>query len=141
MHALRLAVLVAPLVACQTPTDSGASKLAVKGVWNYTASQTVGGQAGLTGTLTVSTQSGTNFSGSASATQTDASNTKTQLSGPLNGQTVDSVTVDFDVFFDANGRRHVATVVRDSMKGSWVEDNGDGTASGGTFVAVRTSGP
>ncbi|HTY07222.1 MAG TPA: hypothetical protein VMC86_11940 [Gemmatimonadales bacterium] len=141
MRPLRLAALVAPILGCQTPTDAGASKLVVKGVWNYTAAQTAGGQAGLTGTLTVSTQSGTSFSGSASATQTDASNVTTQLAGPLSGKAVDSVTVDFDVFFDANGRRHVATVIRDSMKGSWVEDNGDGTASGGTFVAVRTSGP
>ena len=139
MQALRVLALVAPVVACQTPTDAGASKLAVKGVWNYTASQNVGGTAGLAGTLTISIQNGTSFSGTASVTQTTT--TTTTLAGPLNGQTVDSVTVDFDVFFDANGRRHVATVVRDSMKGSWVEDNGDGTASGGTFLAVRTSGP
>ena len=127
------------LTACVSPTGSGSSSLVVQGTWDYSATQTTP-PAGFTGTLTISSQTGSSFAGSISVTETDASGS-TLLSGAVNGQAVNDTIVDFDVFVDPNARRHIATVVRDSMRGGWVEANSDGSSSSGSFVAVRRSGP
>ena len=110
----------------------------VTGTWDYAASQTSPSAASITGTLIVSTQSNGIFQGSASGSENDGG-TITPLSGPIAGQTVNDTTVDFDIFFDANGRRHVAAVVRDTMRGSWVETGGASTFAG-SFMAIRRSG-
>ena len=127
------------LAACVTSTDTGSSTLVVTGTWDYLASQTSPTTASLAGTLFVSSQSRGVFQGSASVSENDGG-TITPLSGTITGQTVNDTTVDFDIFFDANGRRHVAAVVRDTMRGSWVEAGGASTFAG-SFTAVRRSGP
>ena len=126
------------LAACVTSTDSGSSNLVVQGAWDYSATQT-SPAATLTGTLTVTAQSGGSFQGTASVVENDGAGT-TPLSGAITGQTVNDTTVDFDVFFDANARRHVATVARDTMRGGWFETQGSTTLSG-SFLAIRRSGP
>ena len=127
------------LAACVTSTDPGSSNLVVQGAWDYTASQTSPTTATLTGKLTITAQSGGTYQGTASVVQNDGGGT-TDLTGAVAGQTVNDTTVDFDVFFDANARRHIATVVRDTMRGAWFETVGSTTLSG-TFLAVRRSGP
>lgn len=127
------------LAACVTSTDTGSSTLIVTGTWDYSATQ-ASPAATVAGTMIVSSQSNGIFQGSISGSENDGG-TVTALSGTVAGQTVNDTVVDFDIFFnaDANGRRHVATVVRDTMKGSWVEN---GSASpAGSFRAVRRSGP
>jgi hypothetical protein len=126
------------LTACVTSTDPGSSNLVVKGTWDYSASQT-SPAATLSGTLTIASQSGGTYQGTASVAQNDGGGT-TDLTGAVTGQTVNDTTVDFDVFFDANARRHIATVVRDTMRGAWIETTGSTTLSG-TFLAIRRSGP
>jgi len=126
------------LAACVTSTDTGSSSLVVQGAWDYSASQTAPA-ATLTGTLTISAQSAGMYQGTASVVENDGGST-TPLTGAITGQAVNDTTVDFDVFFDANARRHVATVVRDTMRGGWFESTGSGTLSG-SFVAIRRSGP
>lgn len=128
------------LAACMSATGSGSSSLVVRGTWDYSATQTTPVPAGLTGTLTISSQTGSSFQGTISVTETDASGS-TQLAGAVNGQAVNDTIVDFDVFVDPNARRHIATVVRDSMRGGWVESNSDGSSSTGSFVAVRRTVP
>lgn len=129
------------LAACVTSTDTGSSTLIVTGTWDYAASQSTPTTATITGTLVVASQSNGIFQGSASGSEMEGSTT-TPVSGPVAGQTVNDTTVDFDIFFnsDPNGRRHVAAVVRDTMRGSWVETGGAGTFAG-SFTAVRRSGP
>jgi len=127
------------LAGCVTSTDTGSSTLMVTGDWDYTASQTSPTAASITGTLIISSQSNGIFQGSANASENDGG-TITPLSGTIAGQTVNDTTVDFDIFFDPNGRRHVAAVVRDTMRGSWVETGG-ATTMAGSFMAVRRSGP
>lgn len=128
------------LAACVTSTDTGSSTLVVTGYWDYSASQT-SPSATVTGSLHIISQSNGIFQGSASGSEMEGSTT-TPVSGPIAGQTVNDTTVDFDIFFnsDPNGRRHVAAVVRDTMRGSWVETGGAGTFAG-SFTAVRRSGP
>ncbi len=129
------------LAACVTSTDTGSSTLIVTGTWDYAATQSTPTAATISGTLIVSSQSNGVFQGSASGSEMEGSTT-TPVSGPIAGQTVNDTTVDFDIFFnsDPNGRRHVAAVVRDTMRGSWVETGGAGTFAG-SFTAVRRSGP
>ena len=129
------------LAACVTSTDTGSSTLVVTGTWDYAASQAEPTTGRLGGTLIVSSQSNGIFQGSASVYDSEGG-TVTSLTGPIAGQTVNDTTVDFDIFFnsDPNGRRHVAAVVRDTMRGSWVETGGAGTFAG-SFTAVRRSGP
>lgn len=129
------------LAACVTSTDTGSSTLVITGTWDYSATQSTPTTATITGTLIVSTQSNGVFQGTASGSDMEGSTT-TPVSGPIAGQTVNDTTVDFDIFFnsDPNGRRHVAAVVRDTMRGSWVETGGAGTFAG-SFTAVRRSGP
>lgn len=134
--ALALCVLLA---ACVTSTDTGTSTLVVTGTWDYSATQ-ASPVATVAGTMIVSSQSNGIFQGSISGSENEGG-AVTVLSGTIAGQTVNDTVVDFDIFFnaDANGRRHVATVVRDTMKGGWVE-NGSASPSG-SFMAVRRSGP
>lgn len=129
------------LAACVTSTDTGSSTLVVTGSWDYSATQTSPTTASISATLLVSSQSNGVFQGTATGSETEGT-TVTVVSGPVAGQTVNDTTVDFDVFFnsDPNGRRHVAAVVRDTMRGSWVETGGASTFAG-SFVAVRRSGP
>lgn len=112
----------------------------VRGTWSYSATQTAPTPASLTGTLTITSQAGNSFQGSISVTQTDGSGS-TPLSGVVSGQTVNDTTVDFDVFVDPNARRHIAAVVRDSMRGGWFESDAGGSTATGTFVAVLRSVP
>lgn len=133
-----LGVCALLLAACVTSTDPGSSSLVVTGTWDYTATQTAPA-ATLSGTLIIASQSRGTYQGSASVVENDGGTT-TPLSGPVTGQTVNDSTVDFDVFFDANARRHIATVARDTMRGGWVESGGASTLAG-SFLAVRRSTP
>jgi hypothetical protein len=127
------------LAACVSSTDQGSSTLVVTGAWDYSATQTTPSTASLAGTIIISSQANGVFQGSASVVENDGG-TLTPLSGAVAGQTVNDTTVDFDIFFDANGRRHVASVVRDTMRGSWVETGG-ASPFAGSFLAIRRSGP
>lgn len=136
-----LALLALSLTACVTSTDSCGSGLVVTGTWDYSATQSSPAAASLVGTLTIPSQARCSFSGSASVTETDGGGGGSiPLAGPISGQTLNDTTVDFDVFLDANARRHVASVVRDTMRGGWVETSGASTFAG-SFVAVRRSTP
>jgi hypothetical protein len=127
------------LAACVTSTDTGSSTLIVTGTWDYSASQTspVGT---VSATMLVTSQANGVFQGTIAGSASEGG-PPTSVSGTVAGQAVNDTVVDFDVFLNAdpNGRRHVATVVRDTMKGSWVE-NGSGSPSG-SFMAIRRSGP
>ena len=134
-----LALLALSLTACVTSTDACGSGLIVGGTWDYSATQTSPTTASLTGTLTISSQARCSFSGNASVTEMDGGGSFPRA-GPISGQTLNDTTVDFDVFFDASARRHVASVVRDTMRGGWVETSGARTFAG-SFLAVHRSTP
>lgn len=128
------------LAACVTSTDTGSSTLIVTGTWDYSANQSSPG-AKIGAIMIISSQSNGVFQGSISGSDSTGGSV-TSVVGTVAGQTVNDTTVDFDVFFnsDPNARRHVASVVRDTMRGSWVEIGGAGTFAG-SFTAVRRSGP
>jgi hypothetical protein len=137
----RLAVLllaVPALGACTGSTDLGKAGVPVIGSWSYSAQQVSPAPATLSGSLSVSDQTGAQISGALDVVEVDTRGQQRRLAGPFAGLTVDSTTLDFEVVLGAVSRRHVGRVKGDSLTGTWVESTGDGapTASG-TFRSAR----
>jgi len=112
------------------------------GTWTYKGDQ-ANPPATLNGTLTITSQSGQDFTGTLDVTQTDVSGSH-PLSGPVTGRALDATSVDFDVFFTADpaARRHLGTVKMDSLtNGTWVESGPSGPIATGSFKSARQSGP
>lgn len=131
-----LAVMACALAACQTPVDcTTPATVSVLGAWRYTASQDAPTPADLAGTLVFTTQCGTTLTGNLDVTEIDAQGSR-RRAGTVSGRTVDSLTLDFDVFLTTAGRRHVGTLKGDSLRGTWIEPLDLGSASG-SFAAVR----
>lgn len=136
MRRARFLVVCCIVASCKTPTDcETATYPSVVGPWTYTATQNAPTTANLTGTLVIGTQCGTTLTGTLDVTETDAQGSR-RRTGTLSGRTVDSVTLDFDVFLTTTGRRHVGALAGDSLKGTWIEPLDLGNASG-SFDAVR----
>ena len=127
--------------ACQSPTSSAPTPVAVTGQWTYSAIQTSPIAATLAGTLTIAQQSGPDFEGSLDATQQDALGNVIHVSGVISGQVLNASALEFSVFVGLAGRQHLGTLARDSVRGAWVEQTGAEVTSSGSFVAVRKSGP
>ncbi len=122
-------------LACSTATDSGPPPVVLLGTWSYTGAET-GSAITLTGTLTVSSQSGKSLTGSAAWTESDGVGGTTPLSGPVTGRALDSTTVNFDVFLASATRHHLGTVKADTVSGTWVDVTPGGPGASGTFRAV-----
>lgn len=131
-----IVVVVSALAACQTPADCAPpASPSVLGSWSYTATQDAPAPADLIGTLVITAQCGATLTGNLDVTEIDAHGSR-QRTGTLSGRSVDSVTVDFDVFLTTVGRRHVGALAGDSIQGTWIEPLDLGSASG-SFAAVR----
>lgn len=135
---LLIAVAVA---ACRSPTAGGPAPVTLLGQWDYAATQTTPDQATLSGTLTISQQSGSAFQGSLDVTQRDAQGNLTRLSGVVSGAVLDTASAMFDAFFAATGRHHLGAIVRDSIRGTWVEQTSGSVTSAGAFTAALKAAP
>jgi hypothetical protein len=101
--------------------------------------QTVPVRASLTGTLTISRESGTSFQGRLdliSANQQTGQSTV--LGGLVSGSESGADVIDFDADVDV-ARRHVGQIVADTIAGTWIGSAPDGTMSSGTFRVERES--
>jgi len=123
--------------ACLQSTAPQPSLLQLSGAWKYTGVQTVPVRATLTGTLTVSRESGTSFQGRLDLI---SANQQTGLSSVLGGLVSGSESgtnvIDFDADMDVV-RRHVGQIVADTITGTWIGSAPDGTMSSGTFRVER----
>jgi hypothetical protein len=135
ISALGLAVL---LSACLKSTEPQPSLIQLAGTWNYTGIQTVPVRETLTGTLTITRESGTSFQGRLDLV---AVNSQTQLqrllSGSVSGAESNADVIDFDADVEATLRRHVGQIVADTITGTWVVSSADGNMSSGTFRVER----
>lgn len=123
----------AVLGSCASPVDcTSAPPVPLLGAWTYSATQTSPTTASLAGTLDITGQCGSSFTGTLDVTETDAQGSR-PLAGTVIGRALDSASVDFDAFLSAVGRRHIGSIARDSMRGTWVETGG----AGGSFVGVK----
>jgi len=133
IFALACAVL---LSACLKSTEPQPSLLQLSGSWNYTGVQTGPVRETLTGTLTISRESGTSFQGQLHLVGV---NSQTELSRLLDGLVSGSESgdvIDFDADLEATPRRHVGQIVADTIAGTWYSSS-DGAMSSGTFRVER----
>ena len=134
--ALACAVL---LSACLKSTEPQPSLLQLSGSWNYTGVQTVPVQEALTGTLTISRESGTSFQGQLNLVGVNSQTQQQRLlNGVVSGAESGTDVIDFDAdLLEATPRRHVGQIVADTITGTWVGSSSDGTMSSGTFRVER----
>lgn len=126
------------LSACLKSTEPQAPLVDLTGTWHYTGAQTGTVREALDGTLTISRVSGTSFQG---LLVLDARNEQSgvirALNGSVTGSESGSGVIDFDANVDSPARRHVGTIVADTITGTWIGSSPDGTTSSGTFRVVR----
>ncbi|HMG00659.1 MAG TPA: hypothetical protein VK560_05395 [Gemmatimonadaceae bacterium] len=127
------------LSACLKSTEPQPSLLQLNGSWNYTGIQTVPVRETLTGTLTISRESGTSFQGQLVLQGTNSQTQQQRtLSGSVSGSESGTDVIDFDANLAAETtpRRHVGQIVADTITGTWVS-SADGTMASGTFRVER----
>jgi hypothetical protein len=129
------AVLLAS--ACLQSAEPQPSVLQLSGAWKYTGLQTAPSRAALTGTLTISRESGTSFQGRLDLTSAnEQTGVPTVLGGLVSGSASGTDVIDFDADMDLV-RRHVGQIVADTITGTWIGSAPDGTMSSGTFRVER----
>jgi hypothetical protein len=131
--------LVVLLSACLKSTEPQPSLIQLNGSWNYTGSQRLPVPETLSGTLTITRESGTSFQGRLDLL---GINSQTQqqrlLNGTVSGSEIGTDLIDFDAdLLEATSRRHVGQIVADTITGTWVGSSSDGTMSSGTFRVER----
>ena len=130
--------LVALVTGCLKSTEPQPSLLHLNGTWTYTGVQTSPIRENLSGTLTISRESGTSFQGRLDLVATNTqTNQSTVLSGLVSGAESASDVIDFDADLETTPRRHVGQIVADTITGSWVGSSSSGTMSSGTFRVER----
>jgi len=126
------------LTGCLKSTEPQPSLLQLNGTWNYTGVQTGPAQETLTGTLTISRESGTSFQGRLDLVGVNSQTGQSRvLGGLVSGSESATDVIDFDADLDAAPRRHVGQIVADTITGTWVGPGSDGTVSSGTFRVER----
>ena len=126
------------LSACLKSTEPQSSLLQLNGSWNYTGVQTTPGHETLTGTLTISRESGTNFQGRLDLVGVNSQTGQSRvLGGLVSGSESGTDVIDFDADLEATPRRHVGQIVADTVTGTWVGASADGSMSSGTFRVER----
>ena len=127
------------LSACLQSTEPQNSLLQLNGTWYYTGVQTGPVRETLTGTLTISRESGTSFQGRLDLFAVNAQSGQNRvLGGLVSGAETATSVIDFDAdLLEPNPRRHVGQIVADTITGTWIGSSPDGTTSSGTFRVER----
>ena len=136
--AIAATLLAASVSGCLRSTEAQPSLLQLNGSWTYTGVQTTPVRENLSGTLTISRESGTSFQGRLDVVGTNPQTGQNRvLGGLVSGSEQSSDVVDFDADVETAPRRHVGQIVADTITGTWVGSSSDGTMSSGTFRAER----
>lgn len=126
------------LSSCLRSTAPQSSLLQLSGSWNYTGVQTSPVRETLTGTLTISRESGTSFQGRLDLVGVSGQTGQNRvLGGNVSGSAGGADVIDFDASLESTPRRHVGQIVADTITGTWIGSSPDGTMSSGTFRIER----
>jgi hypothetical protein len=137
---LVLCVLAATILlsGCLKSTEPQPSSLKLDGTWTYTGTQTGPIREDLSGTLTISRESGTSFQGRLDLVATNSQTGETRvLGGLVSGAESATNVIDFDATLESDPRRHVGQMVADTISGTWVGSGAGGSTSSGTFRVER----
>lgn len=138
MKRLLLVAISLASTACLKSTEPQPSLLQLNGTWNYVGVQTSPTRENLSGTLTISRESGTSFQGRLDLVATNTqSGQSTVLGGLVSGAESDGSVIDFDADLESTPRRHVGQVVADTISGTWVGASSGGVVATGTFRVER----
>lgn len=133
-----IAAVALSATACLKSTDPQPSSLQLAGTWSYTGVQSNPVRENLTGTLTISRESGTSFQGMLEAVSINPqSGVSRPIGGPVSGSEENGRVIDFDADIESITRRHVGEIVADTITGTWVGSSSDGTVISGTFRAEK----
>jgi hypothetical protein len=122
---------------CLRSTAPEPSVIQLNGTWKYTGVQTQPVRETLTGTLTISRESGASFQGRLDLLATnEQSGQNTVLAGLVSGTESDGNVIDFDADLETV-RRHVGQIVADTITGTWIGSASNGIMSSGTFRVER----
>jgi hypothetical protein len=122
---------------CLRSTAPQPSVIQLNGTWKYTGVQTQPVRETLTGTLTISRESGASFQGELVLLATnEQSGENTSLNGLVSGTESDGHVIDFDADLETV-RRHVGEIVADTITGTWIGSASNGIMSSGTFRVER----
>lgn len=123
--------------SCLSSTSPQPSRIQMNGAWAYTAVQTQPVRETLSGTLSVSRESGSSFQGRLDVVATnEQTGQNVVLGGLVSGSQTATDVIDFDADLETV-RRHVGQIVADTITGTWIGATPDGTVSSGTFRAER----
>lgn len=126
------------LSACLKSTAPQDSLVQLSGSWNYSGVQTGPVQETLSGTLTISRESGASFQGRLDLVGVNPQSGQTRvLGGLVSGAESATDIIDFDADLESSPRRHVGQIVADTITGTWIGSSPDGTMSSGTFRVER----
>jgi len=136
-----LALVSATVVSgCLKSTEPVPSSLQLDGTWAYAGVQTGPVRETLSGTLTISRESGTSFQGRLDLVAVNSqTGQSTVLAGLVSGSASGSDVIDFDASLESTPRRHVGQILADTISGTWIGSSSDGTMSSGTFRVERES--
>jgi hypothetical protein len=124
--------------ACLQSTEPQPSQLGLIGSWNYTGIQSGPVRETLTGTLTISRESGTSFQGQLVLEAVNSQTGEQRVfNGPVSGSESGVDVIDFDANVESAPRRHVGTIVQDTISGTWIGSSSGGTMTSGTFRVER----
>ena len=124
--------------ACLKSTEPQPSLLQLNGTWAYTGVQTSPSPENLSGTLTISRESGTSFQGRLDLVATNnQTGQSVVLGGLVSGAESSGNVIDFDADLESTPRRHVGQIVADTITGTWVGSSSNGSMSSGTFRVER----
>jgi hypothetical protein len=136
VHMLAIAACVLAS-GCLQSTAPKPSVIQLNGTWRYTGVQTQPVRENLTGTLTISRESGTSFQGELVLLATsEQSGQTTSMNGLVSGTETDGNVIDFDADLETV-RRHVGQIVADTITGTWIGSASNGNMSSGTFRVER----
>lgn len=125
--------------ACLSSTSPQPSQIQLSGNWTYTGVQTQPVRETLTGTLTISRESGSSFQGRLDlVAANEQTGQNTVLGGLVSGSESATDVVDFDADLETV-RRHVGQIVADTITGTWIGATAGGVMSSGTFRVERES--
>jgi hypothetical protein len=123
--------------ACLSSTGPQPSLIQLKGDWRYTGVQRSPVVETLTGTVKISSESGTSFQGQVSLIGLNQAGQSRILPGTISGSQLGVDVIDFDVIVETVPRRHIGQIVADTIAGTWIGSAPDGTTSSGTFRLER----
>jgi len=132
-------VLVACLLvsACLKSTEPQPSVLQLDGRWSFTGVQTGPVRETLSGTLTISRESGSSFQGRLDLVAVNSQTGESRVLGGLVSGAGSGSVIDFDADLEGSPRRHVGEQVADTISGTWVGQSSSGGVSSGTFRVER----